>query len=144
MDYTENGVCPEKCGRCCTNILPLSDYEIKKIKQYVKHHEIVVNNPKRDNNVFDDYYKDVCPFLDENKRCQIYIQIPEVYRRFMCNGSEGEFCHEDKKIISLIHTFFPHERCIGIPDIGVLDKQYQDKKAHVKELLTKNRDKDKG
>lgn len=141
MDYTENGKCPESCGRCCTNILPVSDYEIKKIKQYIKHHPVKINNPNKDNNVFNTNYEDVCPFLDENKRCQIYIQRPEVCRWFMCSGSEGEFCHEDKKIISLIHTFFPSEHCLGIPDIGTLNKQYQDKKIQVKELLAKDKNK---
>ena len=139
MDYTENGKCPTSCGRCCTNILPVSDYEIKKIKQYIKHHKIEVNNPNKDNNVFNGDYEDVCPFLDKNKRCQIYIQRPEVCKWFMCNGSEGEFCHEDKKIVSLIHTFFPSEHCFGIPDIGILNKQYQDKKTYIQSLLNRSK-----
>lgn len=139
MDYTENGKCPSSCGRCCTNLLPLSDYEIKKIKQYIKHHTIKINNPNKNNNVFTDYYKDVCPFLDEDKRCQIYIQRPEVCKWFMCDGNEGEFSHADKKIINMIQVFFPSERCVGAPDVEILNKQYQDKKTHVRELLTKNR-----
>ena len=47
MDYTIDGKCPESCGRCCTSILPLSDYEIKKINKYLKHHPVEPYNPKR-------------------------------------------------------------------------------------------------
>ena len=36
IDYTINGKCPRSCGKCCTGILPLSDYEIKTFSDYNK------------------------------------------------------------------------------------------------------------
>lgn len=38
-DFTFNGKC-SNCGQCCSNLLPLSDSEVKRIKQYIKKHNI--------------------------------------------------------------------------------------------------------
>lgn len=138
-DYTINGKCPQSCGKCCTGILPLSDYEIKKIRKYIQHHDIIPYNPNKNNNVFNNNYEDSCPFLDKEKRCQIYIQRPEVCRWFMCNSDQNNmnFHHEDKRIINMLTTFFPEEKAYGAPDIGILDKQYQEKKREIKALKEK-------
>ena len=139
MDYTIKGKCPPSCGKCCANILPVSDYEIKKIRNYLKHHEIIPHNPNKTLNIFSPEYKDECPFLDNNKRCSIYIQRPEVCKWFMCDSSttHSQFQHNDKHIINMLTTFFPEEKCTGAPDIGILDKQYQEKKQEIERLKRK-------
>lgn len=38
-DMTDNGVCTQ-CGACCSNLLPLTDKEIKRIRGYIKKHQI--------------------------------------------------------------------------------------------------------
>lgn len=141
MDYTIDGKCPESCGRCCTSILPLSDYEIKKINKYLKYHPVEPYNPNKTRNIFDTYYKDVCPFLDENKRCKIYIQRPEVCQWFMCDSTttNNNFNHSDKHIINMLTTFFPNESCTGAPDISILDQQYQYKKEEVMNLVRESK-----
>ena len=46
-DYTINGEC-SGCGKCCTNILPLSQKEIQKIKSYIGQYKVT---PVNRNNV---------------------------------------------------------------------------------------------
>lgn len=84
----EDGNCSQ-CGACCGAFLPVSDAEVKKIKNYVKAHHIkpqkhgtaVLANPAVDFN---------CPFLDTTKKCEkctIYEVRPMICRLFKC--SEG-------------------------------------------------------
>ena len=39
LDYTKDGKCVG-CGACCSNILPVTDREIKNIKKYMNKHAI--------------------------------------------------------------------------------------------------------
>ena len=39
QDFTKDGKC-SSCGQCCSNLLPLSNNEIRKIKEYIKKHGI--------------------------------------------------------------------------------------------------------
>lgn len=89
-DFTKDNQCSE-CGNCCTNMLPVSDSEVNKIKKYVKKHHIkphVLNLPLA-TPVFDT----TCPFLKTNEtkhRCMIYPVRPFICRHFICNQSEKQ------------------------------------------------------
>jgi Fe-S-cluster containining protein len=84
-DYTKDGKC-SSCGQCCSNLLPLSDKEIKVIKQYIKKHDI---KEQRHNAMVG--VDMTCPFRDEaNRKCLIYEIRPQICREFMCNHR-----HED-------------------------------------------------
>jgi Fe-S-cluster containining protein len=84
-DFTKDGKC-SSCGQCCSNLLPLSDKEIKVIKQYIKKHNI----KEQRHNVMVGVDM-TCPFRDEaNRKCLIYEIRPQICREFMCNHS-----HED-------------------------------------------------
>lgn len=72
-DLTDNGICTQ-CGECCTNRLPISDSDIRRIRRYIRRHGIrpashipaVIAGPVLDM---------VCPFLDDTKsahKCLIY------------------------------------------------------------------------
>ena len=79
-DFTINGKCSQ-CGQCCSNLLPLSDKEIARIKAYVKKHGI---KEQRHNALM--AVDMTCPFRDErNKKCLIYEIRPEICRVFQCN-----------------------------------------------------------
>lgn len=85
IDYTNNGKC-SNCGRCCSNLLPLTDDEIVRIKKYIKKHNI----KKQVHNVLEKIDMN-CPFRDEiNKKCLIYEIRPEICRQFMCNHNEAD------------------------------------------------------
>lgn len=84
-DYTLNGKC-SNCGQCCSNCLPLSEAEIRRIKAYVKKHKI---KEQRHNAMVE--VDMTCPFRDErNRKCLIYEIRPAICRQFMCN-----YTHED-------------------------------------------------
>ena len=88
-DFTCNGKCIG-CGRCCSNLLPMTDEEIKVIKQYIKangikeHSHIVapLATPTIDM---------TCPFLDDSKyceKCTIYEVRPKICRDFICDPKQ--------------------------------------------------------
>lgn len=63
------------CGNCCSNFLPLTKSEIKRLKQLAKHeYKQMYNN---------DWYS-VCPFLNNN-RCTIYNDRPLICREYTCS-----------------------------------------------------------
>lgn len=39
VDFTVDGKC-SGCGNCCSNILPLSDVEVKRILEYIRQNGI--------------------------------------------------------------------------------------------------------
>lgn len=84
-DFTNNGRC-SNCGKCCSNLLPLSNNEVKTIKQYIKKHKI---KEQRHNAMLG--VDMTCPFRDEaNKKCLIYEIRPAICRQFMCNHTKED------------------------------------------------------
>lgn len=83
-DFTKDGKCSE-CGSCCSDCLPISKKEIKKIKRYIKKHNI-----KEQRHVFANIDM-TCPFRNEKERkCEIYPVRPMICRQFMCNHTEED------------------------------------------------------
>lgn len=84
-NYCINGSC-SNCGNCCTELLPLTNEEVKLIKAYVKEKHIKPYsdiffryNDKESTNL-------MCPFRDfEEKKCRIYEVRPKICRLFKCN-----------------------------------------------------------
>lgn len=84
-DFTKDGKC-SNCGQCCSNLLPLSEAEIKRIKAYIKKHGI---KEQRHNALM--AVDMTCPFRDErNKKCLIYDIRPAICREFMCNHTHAD------------------------------------------------------
>ena len=108
VDHTKNGNC-SRCGKCCTDVLLLTNVEISIIKKFVKENNIVPNNP---NTIFDTVQRNICPFLLKGNQCAIYNIRPKICQRFLCS----EYCktkNEDKEfyrgveVISMLQTFYP-------------------------------------
>lgn len=114
-DLTHKGKC-SGCGACCTNILPLSNNEIRSIKYYIKKNnikeQIHILNVMAEKPVLDM----TCPFLNnqDNNRCTIYEVRPEICREFKCD--EALFDNDGAKLINFMNnkknynvreTFFP-------------------------------------
>jgi len=83
-DFTVDGEC-SNCGNCCTNLLPMSKEEIKRVQKYVTD-----NNIKEQSNInpLEKYppIDMVCPFRNnKNKSCNIHDVRPKVCRKFICN-----------------------------------------------------------
>ena len=85
LDFTKDGECTG-CGKCCSNFLPMSNEEVRRIKRYMKAHGIREHKhlaPTRNATV-----DMTCPFLNddkENEKCEIYPVRPLICRVFCCN-----------------------------------------------------------
>lgn len=69
----------KKCGKCCSNYLPLKQEEIKTMKKLAK---------KENKLVLDKNYYLRCPFLNNNNTCDIYENRPMICRGYDCNKFE--------------------------------------------------------
>lgn len=106
-DFTKDGKC-SNCGECCSNILPMSRKDIKRIKAYVKQHNI---KEQRHNALVG--IDMTCPFRDEaNRKCLIYEIRPAICRCFMCNHTTEDIqkskidLHEMYEPVFMRATFF--------------------------------------
>lgn len=110
-DMTNNGECTQ-CGSCCSNILPMTEKEIRKIKSYIKIHK--VKEQKHNDVLLKNITIDLtCPFLDESKtkeKCLIYQVRPKICREFNCCPSkrkELDFEHKMKcRIVNVRSEFY--------------------------------------
>lgn len=109
-DYTKNGKC-SGCGACCSNLLPLSNQEVKRIKAYIKQHNI---KEQRHNGIVG--IDMTCPFRDEkNRKCLIYEIRPAICRSFVCNHTQEEIekakldFHKINQIVCMRAEFFDNK-----------------------------------
>lgn len=108
-DYTVDGKC-SNCGACCSNLLPISETDIKRIKAYVKKHKI---KEQRHNVLGTKTFDMTCPFRDEGKKkCLIYEVRPAICREFLCNHTIDDIrkskidFHEKYKLVFMRTLFF--------------------------------------
>lgn len=107
IDFTDGGKC-SNCGQCCSDFLPLSSEEVKRLKKYIKEHGIQEQRHNFLNGV------DVtCPFRDEaNRKCTVYEVRPAICRQFMCNHTEEDIrkakfdFHRINKVVAMRSEFF--------------------------------------
>lgn len=108
-DLTDNGKCVQ-CGACCSNFLPMSSFEIKRIKNYIKTHQVkefryLLPLSKMAVNF-------TCPFMDDSKnkeKCRIYPVRPEICRQFICSPDNRKpfvFKDNDYRLIDVRNEFF--------------------------------------
>jgi Fe-S-cluster containining protein len=114
-DFTDKGKC-SNCGQCCSNCLPLSDYEVKRIKAYIKKHKI--KEQRHNAMVGTDM---TCPFRDEaNKKCLIYEIRPAICRQFMCNHTKEDILnwkidfHKKFNVVFMRKEFFDNSEDIDV------------------------------
>ncbi len=118
-NFTKDGKC-SKCGECCTNLLPMSEDEVRTIRRYIKKHNIkeqkhsypapLANPPAMDL---------TCPFLDESKesdKCVIYPVRPEICRSFICSDQNGarnnpKLMKGERFAVDVRETFFGCNKC---------------------------------
>lgn len=107
-DMTDNGVCTQ-CGACCSNLLPLTGKEIKRIRGYIKKHQIgEYKHLIPVSNVVTDM---TCPFMDDFKqkeKCRIYPVRPQICRQYICNPEKRKpfISNENYHIVDVRKEFF--------------------------------------
>lgn len=77
---TINNKC-SRCGECCGLFIPFTKKELKRIKEYVKEHNIKPYPRINDNNM----YASCCFFNREEHKCTIYEVRPFVCKNFLCS-----------------------------------------------------------
>lgn len=94
-DYSANGKC-SNCGACCSNLLPMSEADAKRIRRYIKKHRI---KPVPHGIPMNAIVDNLCPFMDPSKehKCRIYPARPEICRMFFCGKRPTE--EEAEKMI---------------------------------------------
>lgn len=114
FNFCKDGKCVG-CGKCCSDILPISEKEIKDIKRYVRKHRI---KEHRHNLPLVEHFDLTCPFLNDSKdcdKCEIYPVRPQICRVFQCNQppskvkSNKEMFWKTHKTCSMRMTFFGME-----------------------------------
>lgn len=109
-DFTDNGKCCQ-CGSCCSDLLPMTEKEIKTIKEYIAKHEI---KECRHLTVLAEPFLDLtCPFLNTDKdkeKCMIYPVRPKVCSSFTCcpskRGKPSQAYVNQCKVVSVRETFY--------------------------------------
>ncbi|WP_295236926.1 YkgJ family cysteine cluster protein [Veillonella sp.] len=76
-DFTVNGKC-SGCGECCADLLPLTNKDVKRIRQYVKRHKIKARAAQADIDM-------ICPFLNMSNKCMVYPVRPLICKLFKCD-----------------------------------------------------------
>ena len=113
-NFTVNGKCSQ-CGACCSDLLPMSEKEIREIRRFIKKngiteckHLLPTANPCMDM---------TCPFLDTDKKsekCRIYPVRPAICRQFICDSEKRakhnrELLKQTRRIVDVRREFF--ENC---------------------------------
>lgn len=92
-NFCKDGNC-SCCGQCCSNLLPMTNEEIKEIKHYIKANGIKAQNHLIPTNAMADL---TCPFLDtsKEKKCTIYEVRPRICRDFICDPKQRKVPNMD-------------------------------------------------
>lgn len=128
----------KKCGSCCQNVLVISDKEIQTIKKYIKEHDIT---PINRSNVLVGY-QNICPFLDDNKRCMIFEVRPEICRRFYCSqigNNPREFSYLNKQVVNMTTTFLPGSYNPCTTNIDQFNKMYKQLNKEIQKRGKRNK-----
>lgn len=75
--YTDRGGC-EGCGECCSRFLPMSRFDVSRLRSYVERHHVVLHEPKGDVDL-------TCPLLSEDGMCMAYDARPDICRLYRCD-----------------------------------------------------------
>lgn len=103
-NLTDNGKCTG-CGGCCSNLLPMTDEEVKIIRRYIKKHKIKERRHLAP--VAEPVIDMTCPFLDESKKsekCSIYEVRPHICRQFSCDPKQRPELDFGFKVASTIRN----------------------------------------
>lgn len=77
-NYCIDGIC-SRCGDCCSDILPVTDEELNKLRKFVRSRKYKPNTQVKIGMMV--RYDMTCPFLNsESRHCDVYDIRPEVCR----------------------------------------------------------------
>ena len=110
-NYTAHGQC-SNCGECCSNLLPISEREIKEIRRYIRVND--VKEHKHNGPTMTPTLDLTCPFRNDAKQCcDIYPVRPFICRDFKCDKSQARLLanidkyDDDTRCVNMREMFFP-------------------------------------
>lgn len=120
-----------RCGKCCSNILMLSQKEISKIKKYMVDNDIEVINH---NTILSKEDSKVCPFLNNDKLCNIYPVRPSICRSFNCDKKIAQTMDYDGvKAINMLLTFGGENMfTVSPPDLSMINERIKNLQTKIK------------
>jgi Fe-S-cluster containining protein len=102
-----NGKC-SNCGECCTDMLPVSERELQRIRQYAAKRKLSEHHSAPTLVIQKSFVDLSCPFRNPmTRRCDIYDVRPEICRAFVCTKSEEQAIADrdritlDKRVLSM-------------------------------------------
>lgn len=105
-DYTINGKC-SNCGECCADLLPLTKKDVKRIRQYIKRHNIKPRVAQADIDM-------ICPFLNMSNKCMVYPVRPLICKLFKSDRpkqiGQGRVLLQSGAIVQSMRALFCGER----------------------------------
>ena len=130
VDRTENGICPDNCSLCCSDILVLSEQDVSRIKKYLKKHPEI--KPYNYTPVLSSKYIDKCPFNNpDTHKCMIYSVRPQICKSFSChrfnNPNYKPMDYRNKCVRSMLKTFTDID-CPQAPNLDGLNEILEDQK----------------
>lgn len=105
-DFTVDGKC-SGCGSCCTNFLPMTGREIKRIRDYIRRAGI--KECKHYVPAASAVIDMTCPFRNNMmRRCEIYKVRPAICRSFQCGGKRAAAGQRNSGayVVDVRQTFF--------------------------------------
>ena len=110
-NFTVNGKCSQ-CGKCCSDLLPMSEKEIREIRRFIKKNGIT--ECKHLLPAANTCIDMKCPFLDTDKKsekCRIYPVRPAICRQFICDSEKRakhnrELLKQTRRIVDVRREFF--------------------------------------
>ncbi len=113
-----DGKC-SNCGQCCSDMLPLTEGELRRIKRYAEEHHLKEHRqaPFWDPNATDM----TCPFRNQQtKQCDIYPVRPQICRSFICSKPhdiavrDRDYLHKGRVPRSLRFEVFNNPECLAL------------------------------
>lgn len=74
------------CGECCSRFLPLSNHDIKRIKDFAAEHDIEQAPERAEIDL-------LCPYLTDERMCAIYDARPDICRIYRCDLHKAGVFH---------------------------------------------------
>ena len=119
--YTNNcvdGQC-SGCGECCTDLLPLTREEVRRLQVYAWKHRLKEHSQAP---FFDPGATDLtCPFRNQAEgRCEVYEIRPKICRSFICSKPieqakrERDLLHQRREVHSLRYEVFGDRKSLSI------------------------------
>ena len=125
------------CGECCTDLLPLTAKELRRIRAYARENGLAEH---RQAPFFDRGATDLtCPFRNQQThRCDIYPARPLICREFICTKSlkaahkDRDKIHSTRRSYSLRWEVFGNREtldflnCFSASRMGVTHRRQED------------------